>query len=96
MRGAVYAQSVALCACTCSKQLATGAEGSLFTQTLVVVASATLGIVCLSRWLVYNGTVDERRESDRRVSVSHATAVTLSALMQSRVQLFGATQSATP
>ena len=38
-------------------------------QTLLVVASATLGIVCLSRWLVYNGTVDGRRDDDRCFSV---------------------------
>ena len=34
-------------------------------QTLILVASATLGIVCLSRWLVYNGTVGAGRFDDR-------------------------------
>ena len=41
------------------------AEANWVSQTLIVVASATLGIVCLSRWLVYNGTVDDRRTDDR-------------------------------
>lgn len=36
-------------------------EGLHCAQTLILVASATLGIVCLSRWLVYNGTVGARR-----------------------------------
>ena len=41
------------------------AEANWVSQTLIVVASATLGIVYLSRWLVYNGTVDDRRMDDR-------------------------------
>jgi hypothetical protein len=50
-------------------------EGPVRAQTLIMVASATLGIVCLSRWLVYNGTVGTRRVNDRCSAFSFVSPV---------------------